>query len=70
MFSFQNTPWKDLSNINNLLKLVFALASFDIFQLFQWKRLKKWKYLKCGGRDIQFKQFIDSDMIYKKITMF
>ena len=52
MSSFQNTPWKDLSNIKKLLKLDFHVATFEIFSLFQLKRLKTWKYLKVGIGEI------------------
>ena len=40
MSSIQNTPWKDLSKIKNLLKLDFPVATFELFPLPEWKRLK------------------------------
>ena len=49
MSSIQNTHWKAIRNINSLLKLDFPVATFGIFSLFQWKRLKKWKSLKRSG---------------------
>ena len=47
MSSIQNTPWKDLSNINYLLKLDFPTATFEKFPFFQSLPLKQWKYLKA-----------------------
>ena len=49
---------KDLSTIIYLLKLDFPAANFDIFPLFQWKILRKWKSLKSGGREIQLNNLL------------
>ena len=56
----------DLNNINNLLKLDFPTATFAIISLFWLKRLKKWKSLKSGSREIQLKLFIEIVKIYPR----
>ena len=56
-FSFQNTPWKDLSTIKNLLKLDFPPATFEIFSSLQWKRLKNVNLSKVVGGKSNFNQF-------------
>ena len=43
MFSIQNAPWNILNNFKYLLKSDLPTTAFDIFPLFQWKTLKKWK---------------------------
>ena len=41
---------KILAKPKNLFKLDFPDTTFERFLLFQWKRLKKLKYLRSGDR--------------------